>query len=34
VAARRKLDSIATAALFWQFLDAVWILLFTFLYLV
>jgi cytochrome c oxidase subunit III len=34
VAARRQLPSVATAALFWQFLDAVWILLFTFVYLV
>lgn len=34
VAARRRLESVAAAALFWQFLDAVWILLFTFVYLV
>lgn len=34
VAARRKLDALAAAALFWQFLDAVWILIFTFVYLI
>ncbi|MDB4971113.1 MAG: bb3-type cytochrome oxidase subunit [Myxococcales bacterium] len=34
VVARRRLDAVPSAALFWQFLDAVWILIFTALYLV
>lgn len=34
VAGTRRLQSVATAALFWQFLDAIWILIFTFVYLV
>jgi cytochrome c oxidase subunit III len=34
VTARGRLGALPMVALFWQFLDAVWILLFTFLYLV
>jgi cytochrome c oxidase subunit 3 len=34
VVVRRRVDAIATAALFWQFLDAVWIVIFTAVYLI
>jgi cytochrome c oxidase subunit III len=33
VGARRRPASLRTCALFWQFLDAMWILIFTFVYL-
>ena len=34
VVARGRLGALTAIALFWQFLDAVWMLLFTFLYLI